>query len=169
MAFETSQPMIRMTTMRAPGRVLGFTLIETMVALLVISVGMIGVAALHGNAMSASGIAVRRSLAIGLASDIADRIRVNRNAQAAYENAAVNHPCDDPSGGGGVDCSPTEMAELDLFLWRAQIAQSLPAGQGTIVVDTATNPATYTVTVSWAEANQAVPVTFAGDFQLPVY
>jgi type IV pilus assembly protein PilV len=147
----------------------GFTLIETMVALLVISVGMIGVAALHGQALSASGIALRRSIAVGLASDIADRIRVNRTAEDAYEAAAADNDCDDPTGGGGADCSPAEMAAHDLFLWQAQIAQSLPGGQGVVDVDLGTNPTTYTVTVSWDEPTQGVPVTFIMAFQLPVY
>lgn len=147
----------------------GFTLIETMVALLVISVGMIGVAALHGQALSASGVALRRSVAVGLAADIADRIRVNRGADVAYEAAAADNNCDDPTGGGGADCTPAQMAAHDLFLWRAQIGQSLPGGQGAIDVDTATNPTTYTVTVSWDEPNQAVPVTFIFAFQLPIY
>jgi type IV pilus assembly protein PilV len=148
---------------------LGFTLIETMVALLVISVGMIGVAALHGQALSSSGIAIRRSVAIGLAADITDRIRVNRGAGVAYQGAAADNNCDDPTGGGGVDCSPAQMAAHDLFVWRAQIAQNLPGGQGTVAVDAATNPTSYTVTVSWAEATQALPVAFTVVFQLPLY
>jgi type IV pilus assembly protein PilV len=140
-----------------------------MVALLVLSVGMIGVAALHGQALSASGTAVRRSLAIGLASDIADRVRVNRSAQLAYENAAADNDCDEPTGGGGIDCTPAEMAAHDLFLWQAQVGQSLPGGQGAVDVDVTTNPTTYTVTVSWDESTQVLPVSFAFDFELPVY
>lgn len=162
-------PMKRFTEIRWPRPQLGFTLIETMVALLVISVGMIGVAALHGQALSSSGIAIRRSVAIGLASDITDRIRVNRGAGIAYENAAADNNCDDPTGGGGVDCSPVQMAAHDLFVWRAQIAQNLPGGQGVIDVDTATNPTTYTVTVSWVEPTQVAPVTFTVAFGLPLY
>jgi type IV pilus assembly protein PilV len=140
-----------------------------MVALLVISVGMIGVAALHGLALSASGEAIRRSLAVGLASDIADRIRVNRGAQLAYEGEAADHRCDDPTDDGGVDCSPAEMAAHDLFVWQADVAKALPAGQGTIDVDDGANPPTYTVTVSWVEPTQGPPVTSRFTFELPTY
>jgi len=147
----------------------GFTLIETMVALLVLSVGMIGVAVLHGQALSASGTAIRRSQAIGFAYDIADRIRVNRSAQLDYQGAAADNNCDDPTGGGGRDCSPAEMAAQDLFIWQAQLAASLPGGQGAINVDPGTNPTTYTVTVSWDEPTQNAPVTFSFAFQLPIY
>ena len=147
----------------------GFTLIETMVALLVISVGMIGVAALHGQALSASGTAIRRSLAIGLASDIADRVRVNRGAQLAYEGDGADHNCDDPTNEGGADCSPAEMAAHDLFVWKTEVEASLPGGQGTIDVDAGTNPPLYTVTVSWDEPTQSEPVAVTFGFQLPVY
>ena len=95
--------MKRFTQIRLRRPQVGFTLIETMVALLVISVGMIGVAALHGQALSSSGVALRRSVAIGLASDIADRIRVNRAAGAAYQGAAADNNCAAPTGGGGAD------------------------------------------------------------------
>jgi len=146
----------------------GFTLIEAMVALLVISVGMIGVAALHGQTLSTSGTALRRTTAVSLAGDIADRIRVNRGAELAYEGAAANNNCD-PSGGGGVDCSEAQMAAHDLFVWQAQIAASLPAGAGVIDVDQSTNPTTYNVTITWNEANSGGPVSFPVSFQLPVY
>lgn len=147
----------------------GFTLIESMVALLVISVGMIGVAALHGQSLSASSIALNRSTAIGLAGEMADRIRVNRGAEADYEAAAADNDCDDPTGGDGRDCSETEMAAHDLFIWEAELAQSLPGGTGEVDVDTATNPTTYTITVSWDEPVSDDPVIFSFEFQLPIY
>ena len=147
----------------------GFTLVETMVALLVISVGMIGVAALHGQSLAASSTAIHRSQAIMLAGNIADRIRVNRGAEDAYEGAASDNNCDDPTGSGGVDCTPAEMAAHDLFLWEAEVAQSLPGGTGQVDVDLTTNPTTYTVTVSWDETSQDAPATFVFDFQLPIY
>lgn len=154
---------------RQHGRLSGFTLIETMVALLVLSVGMIGVAALHGQSLAASGVAIHRSQAINLAGDIADRIRVNRGADTAYEGAAADNNCDDPTGGGGVDCSEAQMAAHDLFVWQNQVQQTLPGGAGAVEVDTATNPTSYTVTVSWDEPTQEDPVGFTFTFQLPIY
>jgi type IV pilus assembly protein PilV len=146
---------------------MGFTLIETMVALLVLSVGMIGVAALHGQSLAASGTAIHRSAAINLAGDMADRIRVNRGAEDAYEAAAADNNCDDPTGSGGVDCTEDQMAAQDLFIWEAQVAATLPGGQGVVAVDTATNPTSYTVTVSWDEPSANGQVSFAFLFQLP--
>lgn len=147
----------------------GFTLVETMVALLVLSVGMIGVAALYGQALSASGSAGYRSQAIVLAGQLADRIRGNRSARSAYEGTPANHNCDQATGAGGVDCTPEEMAEHDMWVWQNQVAQALPGGQGTVAVDTSANPTSYTVTVSWDEPSADDPVTVAFEFDLPIY
>jgi type IV pilus assembly protein PilV len=152
---------------RRQTKTLGFTLIETMVALLVLSVGMLGIAALHGQALSASGIAINRSLAVGLAGNMADRIRANRSAGAAYAGGASDNACDDTET--GIDCSPAEMAAHDLFLWAAELDAALPGGAGTVAVDSGVNPVRYTVTVGWDEPSQNVPVTFVIEFQLQAY
>lgn len=142
----------------------GFTLIETMVALLVLSVGLLGIAALHAQALAASGVAINRSVAVSLAGNMADRIRANREARAAYEGAAGDNGCD-----SGADCSVAEMAAHDLFVWANELAQSLPGGSGTVEVDTGVNPARYVVAVSWDEPSEDDPVSFALEFQLQAY
>ena len=147
----------------------GFTLVETMVALLVLSVGMIGIAALHGQSLAATRTAIFRSRAINLAGDVTDRIRLNRGAQLAYEGTAADNNCDAPTGSGGGDCTPEQMAAHDLFTWQALVAESLPGGEGAIDVDTTTNPTTYAVAVSWDEVTEDSPVSFQVTIQLPVY
>ena len=125
----------------------GFGLIESLVALVVISVGMIGIAALYGQGLRASSTAFYRTHAVNLAADMADRIRVNRRGGADYGGAAVNNGCDP---GGGVNCTPAQMAAHDLSVWQAQVAALLPAGVG-VVQFTGTTPPTYTIQVTWTE------------------
>jgi type IV pilus assembly protein PilV len=125
----------------------GFSLIEVMVALVVVSVGMIGIAALYGQGLSAGRTALYRTQAVNLAADMADRIRVNRRGGAAYGGAAANNNCDPPAA---VNCNPDQMAAHDLWVWTNQIQQQLPNGVGTVQF-TGTTPATYTITVTWQE------------------
>jgi type IV pilus assembly protein PilV len=125
----------------------GFSLIEVMVALVVVSVGMIGIAALYGQGLSAGRTALYRTQAVNLAADMADRIRVNRRGGAAYGGAAANNNCDPPAA---VNCNPAQMAAHDLWVWTNQIQQQLPNGVGTVQF-TGTTPATYTITVTWQE------------------
>lgn len=132
----------------APAR--GFSLLEAMVALVVLSVGMLGIAALHGQSLTAGRTAQLRTHAVNLAGDMADRIRVNRLGAAAYEGAAENGACD-PQSGGGVDCTPAEMAAHDLFVWEAQLERVLPNGAGSVNYDGTTEPPTYAIDVTWTE------------------
>src|SRR5436853_7178145 len=65
----------------------GFTMIEMLVALVVLAVGMLGVASLFGISLHSGSSAITRMQAVNLATDLADRIRANRAAGDAPNNA----------------------------------------------------------------------------------
>jgi type IV pilus assembly protein PilV len=131
----------------------GFTLVEALVALVVLAVGMLGIASLYVTTLRASGSATSRMQAINLAGDLGDRIRANRTARAAYAGAAAANGT--TCIGTGVTCTAAQMAAHDLFVWQAAIQQALPgAPVGTVTVNTATTPTTYQITVSWVESGQ---------------
>jgi type IV pilus assembly protein PilV len=125
----------------------GFNLIESMVALVVISVGMIGIASLYGQGLRASSTALFRTQAVNLVADMGDRIRVNREGGAAYGGAAANNNC---TAAGGATCTPAQMAAHDIFEWNARIAALLPTGVGTVTF-LGTTPPTYQIRVDWDE------------------
>jgi type IV pilus assembly protein PilV len=143
----------------------GFNIIEVLVALVVLAVGMLGIASLYIVTLRSSGSALQRTQAINLASDLGDRIRANRNAGPAYEGAAAADG--DDCLGAAATCTPAEMAAHDLFLWQAQIQQIFPgAPAGTVDVDDTTTPDTYAITVSWREAAEANPLTYTLRMQI---
>jgi type IV pilus assembly protein PilV len=134
---------------QASDRGRGFSLVEVMVALVVLGVGMLGIAGLYVMTLRSSGGAIYRMQAINLAGDLADRIRANRNANVAYAAGAANNNC---YGAGSVDCAPALMAANDLFVWQAQVAATLPNGNGVVAVNpgaVATDPFIYTITITW--------------------
>jgi type IV pilus assembly protein PilV len=141
----------------------GFTMVEVLVALVVLAIGLLGIAALYLNSLQAGRTAIYRTQAVNLAADLADRIRANRTAQAAYgtlfadaEAAVAN--CDLTGG-----CIDTDLASTDLARWKGTLAQLLPNGQGQVVVTLPVavgEPTNYVVTVQWAEVGEAQPVTF---------
>lgn len=125
----------------------GFSMVEALVALVVLSVGMLGISGLYVTTLRSSGSAISRMQAVNLASDIGDRIRANRNATDAYADDPADNGCDEAA------CSAEEMAAFDLFVWNQQITRSLPGNPaGTVVIDATTTPRTYIVTISWQEA-----------------
>ncbi len=133
-------------------RVGGFTLVEVLVALIILSVGMLGIAGLYVHSMQAGRTSLFRHHAVTLAGDVADRIRANPRAAIAYSQAGANNNCVN----GGVDCSPTEMAANDIDLWDQQAADTLP--NGTVAVDFTVGlgglPPTYQITVAWDEPGE---------------
>lgn len=129
----------------------GFTLIEAMVALTVVSIGMLGIASLYTRTLGAARTTQYRSQAINLLADMADRIRGNRLGGAAYAGAAMDHGCDID---GGASCTPAQMAAHDLYTWGGQVGSLLPAGAWDITRAAATSPPTYTITVSWDEIGE---------------
>ena len=123
----------------------GFSLVEVLVALIVLSVGLLGIAAMYVETLRANRDALVRTQAISLASDLADRIRSNRL------------PADNYEGTGG---NPRAIA--DLADWTTAVATQLPGGVGTVRfrAGTATTPAQYMIEVAWDEVGQGDPTTF---------
>jgi type IV pilus assembly protein PilV len=135
---------------QAPRQAAGFTLVESLVAMVVISVGMLGIAAMYVEGLRAGRTSIYRTAAVDLAADMADRIRANPNAQAAYAGAAA------ANGNGCVNAaanlSAATQAGCDLFFWGRQVATLLPGGAAAITFAAgAGGPNSYTITLNWNE------------------
>ena len=130
----------------------GFTLVEVLISLIIMSVGMLGIAGLYVHSMQAGRTSVLRHNAVTLAGDIADRIRANPRAGAAYGLAGADNNC----VAQGVDCTVAEMAAHDIFLWDLQAADTLPNGQVNVVFNNGVLPPTYQITVTWTEPGEVL-------------
>ena len=128
----------------------GFNLVEVLIALIIMSVGMLGIAGLYIQSLQAGRTSTFRLNAITLAGDVADRIRANPTALAAYAGTGNDNGC----VGGTKNCTPAEMAGNDILLWEQQADDTLPAGDVAITFDNAATPPEYTITVSWEEPGE---------------
>lgn len=126
----------------------GFSLIEVLITLIVLSVGLLGLAALQARAIEYNQGAFLRSQANILAYDIADRMRINRiKALAGDYNIALSGTA--PAGTG--------LSDLDLKEWLDTSAAALPAGDGAV---SCTNVGLCTITVAWKEPGKDEDFTF---------
>jgi len=138
----------------------GFSLIEVLVAVLVLAIGLLGLAGLQASGLRYSGDAVLRTQAVTLAQDIIERMRANpegvKNSPAASDTyykitSTLTGTLPDCTGS---TCSSATMATYDVLLWQQTLTQRLPNGQGTINVTDPGGAGLYynvAVTVSWKE------------------
>lgn len=151
-----------MSTGRSPDQS-GFTLVEVLVAVLVISIGLLGVARLVLAAVRANDSAYLRGQAAALAYSIVDQMQANRAAAlaggynvafGAYANPGFT--CE----GAGATCTPQQIAQYDLYMWKQQLSAAsattsgaLPSGDGQIVIAyPAGGQVTATITIEWDDS-----------------
>ena len=123
----------------------GFTLVEALIALLVLSIGLLGVAGLQLAALRQNNSASQRSQATFLAYDIIDRMRANR--RNALDVAAPAYVV-----GYGTHTATGTLAERDLTAWKAGLAAVLPAGDGQIARDADPNLNRWTISIRWDDS-----------------
>jgi type IV pilus assembly protein PilV len=119
----------------------GFTLLEVMIALVVLSIGLLGIAALQGVGLRTSHGAYLTSQASLLAYDMADRIRTNPGEFATHDLA---FGCPET-----VALAP--LADADMEEWSCAVETILPGGSGTITRTAVSGFMQYTIRVDWQD------------------
>lgn len=133
----------------------GFTLIEVLVSLLILAVGLLGVAALQFRGLQYNHDAYMRSQINVLAYDIADRMRLNPDNAAAYVAAGtytsdvMPDPTDLTDTNNGCDDTLSTTAN-DLNCWYDAIDRALPPGSTAAISDAGVQD-TYTATLQWQD------------------
>ena len=141
----------------------GFTMVEALVALVVLAIGLLGIAALYLHSLRAGRTAIYRTQGVTLAADLADRIRANRTAIAAYNSTLAQAHAEVATCFTTAGCTAAQLAESDLSRWKNSLALQLPGGQGQVTATApvgAGQPATYVIVVQWSEVGEAAPVQF---------
>lgn len=145
----------------------GFNLIEAMVAVVIISVGLLGIAKMQALAMSSTGSAKMRSLAALEAASLAAALRADRaywsNITAittvTFQDGAVK-TSSDPAIKTGAVCesvgactTTTDMVSYNLSKWDTDLATQMPKHLATLTCSagTVTVPVSCTVVLNWAE------------------
>ncbi len=109
----------------------GFTLLEVLIALLIFSLGLLGMAGLMVLSVKTNQSAFLRTQATFLAQAMMDRMRANTGQIPAY---AITYPAAgvDPCAAGAA-CGPAAIAAHDIAIWSTQLTDSLPNASAAIV------------------------------------
>lgn len=153
----------------------GTTLLEVLIALLVLMAGFLAVAGLQSVALANNHSAFLRSQAVIQAHDMSDRMYANTagvqaGSYSGISGIASSHPeCMTTAGPGtaaldAVDCTPSEMAQFDAWQWNTVNANLLPSGAGTVTGPDANG--VYTITLSWLEQETDGTATKSFSFQV---
>jgi type IV pilus assembly protein PilV len=166
----------------------GFTLLEVMVALFVLSVGLLGVLKLETVAYASTNVAAKRSIAALEASSLAASMHVNRGywtsadpsgAIVAVNGNAVTVTQFAPLLAGVIGagqlctslitpCQPLNMAAYDLQQWAINLNALLPNVTGTVTCGTAT-PVSCMINILWNENAVAINAQETGVLATPSY
>ena len=138
---------------REPKHQQGFSMIEVLVALVIIAVALLGTAGLQVHAMKISKSGEFRTQAVFLASDIAERMEANKAAAILgnYVVATTSAPSASATPCGEVACNAAALASDDISQWETNIANLLPQASWSITQTTAGNPSTYRILIRWTD------------------
>ncbi len=138
----------------------GFTLVEVLVATVVLSLGLLGLAGMQTASMRYNQDAYIRSQAVAVANDIIDRMRTNQDGVIAgnYDAVDSRNAVPGDQGCSTAPCTSAQIASQDIREWTDHFqdvyglgtayAPTLPAGAfGTVT----NNAGTYSVVITWNE------------------
>lgn len=126
----------------------GFTLIEVLFAVIIMSLGLLGLAGLQATGLRNNTSSYLRSQATFLAYDMADRIRANR------DNALDGkYDIDLKDSASGSDISAWDLQE-----WKALLSDRLPSGDGAVSSTNVGTKTVFTITVEWDDSRGEEPL-----------
>jgi type IV pilus assembly protein PilV len=148
-------------------RIAGFSLVEVLVALVVTSIGLLGIAKMGTVALANTDVAGKRTIAAIEASSLAAMMHANRGywaSTAATTAARITWTGSAPSVSDTVlaatasctaaspnSCSNSSLAAYDVQAWATTLSSLLPGYTANVACTPTVNPVTCTIQISWME------------------
>jgi type IV pilus assembly protein PilV len=172
--------------LRAP--VAGFSLIEVLISILILSFGALGAVALQLSALRTTQQSAFHTSAVHLANDLAEKIRVNHLQSKAAANPYLFSYDANSDGTPGAtscytqNCDSAALAAADIAEWKNQLSTALPGGRVIVCRDSApfhagkqrlqwncsgTADAPITIKIGWRSKNPDGSADIDDDGKLP--
>lgn len=165
----------------AGGRQAGFSLIEVLISMMIVAIGLLGLAGLQARAMNAEFESYQRSQAVMLANDMVERIRMSRTSYGTFKNVSTAATGAGYLGSAGADsytvnCASPDAADVALCEWDSLLKGSaettggskigaMIGARGCITYDVASELAgiadsgVFTISVVWQGTQDTVAST----------
>lgn len=115
----------------SPKKHQGFTLIEVLISLLIMTLGIVGVLKMQTQSLKSNQRAHFRTQADLLSRDMLARMQANKTEAKNGKYVAGSKPAN-ASNCQTIECSPTQLTQWDLYQWYEQIERQLPSGSATV-------------------------------------
>ena len=153
--------------MTSTARPHGFSLIEVLVTMVLLAIGLLGLAGLQARSLANSHGSFYRTIAVQQAYNIADRIAANLVGANAgnYDNLTATPPAD--PGCVASSCSVAQMAQTDHYQWLQATAAVLPGGTGTVSAAIGGSGRIFVVTMMWHDKGMTDQGSASSDTNCP--
>ena len=155
----------------------GFTLLDVLIAAIVLSVSLLGLIVLQGVSKYSSYEARQRTIAMYIATDMQDRLRLNKSAwftqqlagngatySAAISGTTLTIPSCAQTSGLMANCSQSDLVNLDLFSFQENLRGSSVSGSGSVMISPVgciqmsrianQNAANAVIAISWQDREE---------------
>ena len=119
-------------TLLQPQRVI--TLLESLVAIVVMALGILGILGVQMRTLSDTQTGVRRAQAIRLIEDMGERMKANPSALANLSSYVSNFAASPTVPSCASGCTAANLATYDVAVWKRTVRESLPLGKASIFV-----------------------------------
>ena len=110
----------------------GISLIESLVAIVVMALGILGILGVQMRTLSDTSTSVRRAQAIRLIEDLGERMKTNPSALANLNSYVSNFAAIPTVGSCTTGCNQAQLAAYDLAVWKRGVRENLPLGKASI-------------------------------------
>jgi type IV pilus assembly protein PilV len=139
---------------------IGFTLIEVLVSMVILALGLLGLASLQGISLKNNQDAFLFSQANAVAYEMSDRIKVNRQGWVTIPTPAAT--CATGCDSAAASCTTSQMAAYDYCYWQQKALTVLSTGATAVITKspmagsaTCTgSSASLCLTMTWSRTNQ---------------
>ena len=136
----------KVPSQKKPSQQSGISLVEVIVSILILSIGLLGMAALQNTSLKLAYDSYLRTQASFLAYDLIDRIRTNPGFRYDLSETAN---ITEKNCFAGDNCTPGDLQQHDLHFWKKQAEELLPGAKLELKYDNAVS--TYSMKLRWSD------------------